>query len=541
MSAINEYPFDSWLRVSLDDEEYAGQVRSSDSAGVVVNIVGLGQRRVKHAEVIGPIEAPSVLFSAPSETQIPTVPAEAAAPTLDDKVLTIPLDTVVPFVQNPRQFQRLPSGEVDPAQHGLRQLAESIRTLGQQQPATVRGLAEGGYGLVDGERRFHALALAGIPTIRVLVQELNDADALAATVAASNHAEPYDIRTRARAVTRLLAEKRTQGQVAELLGIDQPAVSVLQRVFALPGPVQELIDQGKLRFGHVRYLVRDHLLQHPTILTRIAEIAAARDARVRDLEPEIPFEAELPEEMVKALRPQERLVLEETLSPAPADPQNDTSAAQDTNRVPHSSGLTETRTETNTVKTTVTTPAPAVEPPASYIDEEQAAWRLGRAAALRELPFSPPEDLASQWIAGWESVRLAPVDPKKQPVKTAAEIATEKASQQSKKPGALKTAEEKVAEQKGASEPRRPEPVTAVIPAAMADRLAELGGGIVPAIRTWCRLAELAEEHEIEVPTTVDLVQRFLAYCSRLGSLPDALLSAWEAALPADEEALDGE
>lgn len=532
MSSPTEYAFDSWLRVQVNGDEYDGQVRSSDSAGVVVNIVGMGQRRVKHAEIVDTIDAPSRPAGAP--VTAPTSAVDTESPTTPvDEVLTIPLASVVPFLRNPRQFKRLEDGSVDPDQHGLRQLAQSLCTLGQQQPASVRLLPDGRYGLIDGERRYHGLALANLTTINVIVREMDDAEALAATVAASNLSEPYGIRDRARAVTWLLSEKRTQTEVAELLGIDQPSVSILQRVFALPGPVQELVEQGKLRFGHVRYLVRDHLLQHPKILIRIAEIAAAKEARVRDLEPEIPFEAELPVEMVRALRPQERMVLEETLTPSSAEAQNGTVAPQDTNRVPHSSGVTETRTETNTVKTTTTTPAPVLEPPANYIDEEQTAWRKGRAAAMRNLPFAPPEDLTVQWIAGWETVRPAPVDPKKQPVKTAVQLAEEKAAQQAAKPGALKTAEEKVAEQKGGKpvETR----TSALIPSALVDRLATLGGNVVPALETWCELATVINPYELDAAVAIDLLRRFLDACCEAEVDPEAAIGAIGGGRPATE------
>jgi hypothetical protein len=342
-------------------------------------------------------------------------------------------------------------------------------------------------------------------------------------VAASNLSEPYGIRDRARAVTWLLSGGRTQTQVAELLGIDQGAVSILQRVFALPGPVQELIDQGKLRFGHVRYLVRDHLLLHPKILIRIAEIAAARDARVKDLEPEIPFEAELPIEMMRALRPQERLVLEETLSPAPAEAQNAGSVPQDTVGNPHSK--TETRTETTIVNTTTTETVP--EPPQGYTETQQMAWRKGRAAALRNLPFGPPEEETSAWVAGWETVCPAPaaVDPKKQPVKTAAQIAEERAAKQ--KPGALKTAEEKVAEQKGGKPDKPSETRTsALIPNELVDRLASQGGTVVSALTTWCGLQEAVQEYDLEPEVGVCYLKQFLDACCDAEVDPDSVIQS---------------
>ena len=51
----------------------------------------------------------------------------------------------------------------------LEELAESIRKVGLLQPITVRPMANLGYQIVAGERRWRACRMAGLETVPVLV------------------------------------------------------------------------------------------------------------------------------------------------------------------------------------------------------------------------------------------------------------------------------------------------------------------------------------------------------------------------------------
>ena len=56
----------------------------------------------------------------------------------------------------------------------LRELAASIREHGLMQPVKVRPAGDGTYVLVAGERRYRAHVLAGFPTIRAEVVQIDD-------------------------------------------------------------------------------------------------------------------------------------------------------------------------------------------------------------------------------------------------------------------------------------------------------------------------------------------------------------------------------
>jgi ParB family chromosome partitioning protein len=53
----------------------------------------------------------------------------------------------------------------------LYELAESIKSQGIMQPILVRKIANGGYEIIAGERRFRAAKLAGLTQVPVLVRE----------------------------------------------------------------------------------------------------------------------------------------------------------------------------------------------------------------------------------------------------------------------------------------------------------------------------------------------------------------------------------
>jgi ParB family transcriptional regulator, chromosome partitioning protein len=116
------------------------------------------------------------------------------------KVLSVPVGMVRPCYGQPRE---------DFAQDRLVELADSLRTHGQIQPATVRRLnGDDGklYELVDGERRWRALQLIDEPYIRVLVVHVDDSDSqYVAAVVANSAREELSPVEKSRAVARIAA------------------------------------------------------------------------------------------------------------------------------------------------------------------------------------------------------------------------------------------------------------------------------------------------------------------------------------------------
>lgn len=65
-----------------------------------------------------------------------------------------------------------PRFEIDPTE--IKQLADSIREVGQLQPVILRPVANGKYEIVVGERRLAAIKELGLKTIRAVIREYTD-------------------------------------------------------------------------------------------------------------------------------------------------------------------------------------------------------------------------------------------------------------------------------------------------------------------------------------------------------------------------------
>lgn len=80
-------------------------------------------------------------------------------------ITSVPLSDVGPDPKQPRTYFR---------ESALKALAASIAKAGQRQPITVRQRAPGSkplYEIIDGERRWRALGLAGKTTVRIDIEE----------------------------------------------------------------------------------------------------------------------------------------------------------------------------------------------------------------------------------------------------------------------------------------------------------------------------------------------------------------------------------
>lgn len=81
------------------------------------------------------------------------------------RIAETPLDLIVPNPHQPRRH--FDDGE-------LRELADSIRRNGLQQPIRVKRLDNGGFQLVSGERRLRAHQILGLPTISAYIVTSTD-------------------------------------------------------------------------------------------------------------------------------------------------------------------------------------------------------------------------------------------------------------------------------------------------------------------------------------------------------------------------------
>lgn len=145
----------------------------------------------------------------------------------------------------------------------LAELADSIREQGVLQPLVVRKTAPDAagpdtktYEIVAGERRWRAAQIAGLPTVPVVVRELDDQAALAAALIENLQREDLNAMDQAISLSRLAKEfELTHAEVAKAVGRSRASVSNLLRLLDLHDDVKDLLANGSIDMGHARALL----------------------------------------------------------------------------------------------------------------------------------------------------------------------------------------------------------------------------------------------------------------------------------------------
>ena len=188
-------------------------------------------------------------------------------------------------------LSEVPVGLIRPNRHQPRRhfdaeatsgLAESLRAQGVLQPVVLRPLAEGGYELIAGERRWRAAREAGLTTVPALIREADDRDSLLLALVENVAREQLSPVEEARAYAVLMDEfGLSLGQLAGRLGRSKPAVSNRLRLLELPDDVLAMLERGELSEGHARAVlaVPDHAGRR-----RLARRIVSRQLSVRSAE-----------------------------------------------------------------------------------------------------------------------------------------------------------------------------------------------------------------------------------------------------------------
>ena len=164
-----------------------------------------------------------------------------------DGSVRLPLQKVEP---NPLQ----PRKTFEP--EALDELAASIREHGIIQPLTVRKMPNGFYQIIAGERRWRAARLAGLSEVPAVIIEADDRKAMELALIENLQRADLNPIEEAQGYQQLMQEYgMTQEQAAARVGKSRPAVANAMRLLALPQPVLELVQSGKLSAGHARALL----------------------------------------------------------------------------------------------------------------------------------------------------------------------------------------------------------------------------------------------------------------------------------------------
>ena len=172
---------------------------------------------------------------------------DAALQSQEGGSLSLPISQVEPGLKQPRKrFE-------DKALHDL---ADSIRTHGIIQPLTVRRLSSGYYQIIAGERRWRAAKLAGLTEVPAVIIEADDRKTMELALIENLQREDLNPIEEANGYKSLMEDYGlTQEEAAKRVGKSRPAVANALRLLALPDPVCQLLEEGKLSAGHARAIL----------------------------------------------------------------------------------------------------------------------------------------------------------------------------------------------------------------------------------------------------------------------------------------------
>ena len=138
---------------------------------------------------------------------------------------------------------------------------------------------------IAGERRFRACKLCGLKEIDAIVKNYSNKQIAEISIIENLQREDLNPVEVAKGIKKLMDEYGlTQEKVAERLGKSRSAIANSIRILSLYPEVIELIEKGKISFGHAKILVA--VTDYPVQLMLAKKIAKDK-LTVRDLEKEV--------------------------------------------------------------------------------------------------------------------------------------------------------------------------------------------------------------------------------------------------------------
>jgi ParB family chromosome partitioning protein len=218
--------------------------------------------------------AAPVASAAPAAApELHAVPDPTPAVAEEGALRTLPVDIIQRGKYQPR---------VDMHQESLQDLADSISEQGVVQPIVVRGIGDGRYEIIAGERRWRAAQLAGLGEVPAVVRKIPDEAAIAMALIENIQRENLNPLEEARALDRLIREfGLTHAEAAEAVGRSRASVSNLLRLQDLSEKVKPMLEDRQIEMGHARALLS---IQSPTQQLDAARQVVKKGLSVRETE-----------------------------------------------------------------------------------------------------------------------------------------------------------------------------------------------------------------------------------------------------------------
>ncbi len=187
--------------------------------------------------------------------------------------LPIPLERIVANPQQPRA--RFDTDQLDA-------LAVSIAAHGVLQPIIVRGLANGNYQLIAGERRVRAARQAGLTSIPAVVRDPSEEEMI--ELALVENLQRTDLNPLEEALGfRVLIDRfgMPHEAIASRVGRSRASVTNAIRLLDLAPETQEALLEGQISEGHARALAG---LTVSELQVAVLELVLERHLSVRQTE-----------------------------------------------------------------------------------------------------------------------------------------------------------------------------------------------------------------------------------------------------------------
>ena len=164
----------------------------------------------------------------------------------------------------------------------LKELSDSIATLGLIQPITVRKSGEDRYQIISGERRYRACVMAGMEMIPAYVRDADQQGMLEMAIVENIQRENLDPIEIAMSYQRLIDEcQLTQEQMAQRVGKNRVSVTNQLRLLKLPAKVQHDLKVGLISTGHAKVLLG---VEDPAVQEELCDKIIRGGLSVRQLE-----------------------------------------------------------------------------------------------------------------------------------------------------------------------------------------------------------------------------------------------------------------
>lgn len=219
------------------------------------------------------------------------IPTTKETPKEDDHYQEIELDLLDPNPEQPRHVFH---------EDQLKELSDSIKHNGVIQPIIVTPKGRR-FVVIAGERRWRATRLAGYDKIPAVVRKIDKEQMLSLALLENIQRSELNPIEEALAYSRLLeTNKITQEELADTLGKSRTTITNTCRLLRLPSPVKNMIQDGKLSFGHARCLVT---LEDKDACLKLAGVVIEKQMSVRELEARIRAERENSKKPPKPVKP----------------------------------------------------------------------------------------------------------------------------------------------------------------------------------------------------------------------------------------------